>query len=114
MIEEKLTPTTALLDGAKFAGLNTDNGGTIVHACPNAQRSNDLQILTLHELMATPNLETCEDSSADESAEGWKTFVKRAKHMAKHFPPNHRSITRLGIKIRGMSSLKIKSKKKKA
>ncbi|CAL2257471.1 unnamed protein product [Prunus armeniaca] len=34
--------------------------------------------------------------------------------MAKHFPPNHRSITCLGVKIRGVSSLKNKRKKKKA
>ncbi|KAI5316645.1 hypothetical protein L3X38_036352 [Prunus dulcis] len=99
MIEEKLTPTTTSLDGVKLAGINTDNGGTIVHAYPNAPWSSDLQIPALHELMTAPSLEVWEDSSADESAEGWKTFVKRAKHMAKHFPPNHKSVSRPGVKI---------------
>ncbi|KAI5316794.1 hypothetical protein L3X38_036501 [Prunus dulcis] len=113
MIEEKLTPTTTPLDGVKLAGINTDNGGTIVHAYPNALWSSNLQIPALHELMTAPSLEVWEDSSADESAEGWKTFVKRAKHMAKHFPPNHKSVSRPGVKIRGMPALKNKRKKKK-
>jgi len=113
MIEEKLTPTTTLLDGVKFATINADNRGTTVHACPNAPRSSDLQIPTLHELMTAPSLEIWEDSSANESTEEWKIFVKRAKHMAKHFPPNHRSTAHPGVKIRGMSSLKNKRKKKK-
>ncbi|KAI5335854.1 hypothetical protein L3X38_025988 [Prunus dulcis] len=80
---------------------------------PRYCRSSDLQIPTLHELITAPSLEMWEDSSADKSAEGWKTFVKRATHMAKHFPPNHRSITRPGVKIRGISSLKNNRKKKK-
>ncbi|CAB4319825.1 unnamed protein product [Prunus armeniaca] len=113
MIEEKLTFTTALLSEVKFAGTNTDNGGTIVHACPKAPWFSDLQIPTLHELMVAPSLEIWEDSSANESAEGWKTFVKRAKHMAKHFPPNHKSVTHPGVKIRGMPTLKNKRKKKR-
>ncbi|KAI5317092.1 hypothetical protein L3X38_036799 [Prunus dulcis] len=33
--------------------------------------------------------------------------------MAKHFPPNHKSVTRPGVKIRGMPTLKNKRKKKK-
>ncbi|KAI5323830.1 hypothetical protein L3X38_032903 [Prunus dulcis] len=104
MIKEKLTPTAALLDGVKFAS---------IHACSKAPLSSDLQIPTLHELMATPNLDIWEDASVDESAEGWKTFAKRANHMAKHFPPNHRFTTRLGVQIRGMPSLKNKRKKKR-
>ncbi|CAL9017106.1 unnamed protein product [Prunus brigantina] len=106
MIEEKFTPTTAPLDGLELAGINTINGGTIVNTCPK-------EIPTLHELMAAPSLEVWEDFSTDESAEGWKTFVKRAKHMAKHFPPNHRFTSRPGVKIRGMPTLKNKRKKKK-
>ncbi|KAI5317664.1 hypothetical protein L3X38_037371 [Prunus dulcis] len=112
MIEEKLTPITTPLDGVKLAGINTDNGGTIVHTYPNAPWSSDLQNPALHELMTAPSLEVWEDSLADESAEGWKTFVKRAKHMAKHFPPNHKSVSRPGVKIRGMPTLKNKRKKK--
>ncbi|CAB4273271.1 unnamed protein product [Prunus armeniaca] len=57
MIEEKLTPITALLDGVKFAGINSDNEGTIVHVCLKAPQSNNLQIPTLHELMAASSLE---------------------------------------------------------
>ncbi|KAI5338766.1 hypothetical protein L3X38_018038 [Prunus dulcis] len=34
--------------------------------------------------------------------------------MSKHFPPNHKSVTRLGVKIRGMPTLKNKRKKKRA
>ncbi|CAB4294347.1 unnamed protein product [Prunus armeniaca] len=63
--------------------------------------------------MAASSLEIWEDSLADEFAKGGKKFVKRAKHMAKHFPPNHRSITCHGVKIQGMSSLKNKRNKKK-
>ncbi|CAL8087432.1 unnamed protein product [Prunus armeniaca] len=74
--EEKLTPTIALLDGAKFSGINTNNGGTIVHACPNVPRSSDLQIPTLHELMAASSLEISEDSSADEFAKGGRNLLK--------------------------------------
>ncbi|CAL2227449.1 unnamed protein product [Prunus armeniaca] len=117
MIEEKLTLTTALLGETKFAGINTDNGGTIVHDCPKAPWSSHLQIPTLHELMVAPSLEIWEDSSVNESAEGaegWKTFVKRVKHLAKHFPPNHKSVTHPGVKIRGMPTLKNKRKKKRA
>ncbi|CAL8989853.1 unnamed protein product [Prunus brigantina] len=114
MIEGKFTPTTAPLDGLKLTGINTVNRGTIVHICPNATSSSDFQIPTLHELMTAPSLEIWEDSSADESVGGWKTFVKRAKHMAKHFPLNHKSTTRHGVKIRGMPTLKNKRKKRKA
>ncbi|CAB4274916.1 unnamed protein product [Prunus armeniaca] len=62
--------------------------------------------------MAAPSLDIWEDSSVDESVEGWKTFVKRAKCMTKHFPPNHRFTILPGVKIRGMPSLKNKRKKK--
>ncbi|CAB4316422.1 unnamed protein product [Prunus armeniaca] len=62
--------------------------------------------------MAAPSLDIWEDSSVDESVEGWKTFVKMAKCMTKHFPPNHRFTILPGVKIRGMPSLKNKRKKK--
>ncbi|KAI5350966.1 hypothetical protein L3X38_003857 [Prunus dulcis] len=96
MLEEKVTPTFTLLEGTKVASINTNNGGTIVHECPNAPWSSDLQIPSLHKLMTAPSPEIWEDSLADQSAEGRKIFVKRAKRMAKHFPPNHRSTTHPG------------------
>ncbi|KAI5323357.1 hypothetical protein L3X38_032429 [Prunus dulcis] len=49
--------TANMIDGLKLAGINTVNRGTIVHACPNAPWSSDLQIPTLHELTTAPSLE---------------------------------------------------------